>query len=62
MRDIAMSEVVGSLSYALDITEGQPPGHALRSCMIGMRLAEEIGLPAADRSNLFYALPGPDGA
>ena len=28
MRDIAMSEVVGSLSYALDITEGQPPGHA----------------------------------
>ena len=56
MRDIALSEVVGSLSYALDITEGQPPGHALRSCMIGMRLAEEIDLPAADRSNLFYAL------
>ena len=56
MRDIALSEVVGSLSYALDITEGQPPGHALRSCMIGMRLAEEIGMPAADRSNLFYAL------
>ena len=24
--------------------------------MIGMRLAEEIGLPAAERSDLFYAL------
>jgi HD-GYP domain-containing protein (c-di-GMP phosphodiesterase class II) len=56
VRDIALSEVVGSLSYALDITEGQPPGHALRSCMIGMRLAEAIDLPAPDRSNLFYAL------
>jgi hypothetical protein len=56
VQDIALSEVVGSLSYALDITEGQPPGHALRSCMIGMRLGEEIGLAAADRSNLFYAL------
>jgi len=56
VQDIALSEVVGSLSYALDITEGQPPGHALRSCMIGMRLAEEIGLSAAERSDLFYAL------
>jgi hypothetical protein len=56
LQDIALSEVVGSLSYALDITEGQPPGHALRSCMIGMRLAEEIGLSAPQRSDLFYAL------
>lgn len=31
-------------------------GHAARSCMIGMRLAGELGLDAADRSALFYAL------
>jgi HD-GYP domain-containing protein (c-di-GMP phosphodiesterase class II) len=54
--DIALSEVIGALSYALDVTEGQPPGHALRSCLIGMRLAEEIGLDARLRSDLFYAL------
>jgi HD-GYP domain-containing protein (c-di-GMP phosphodiesterase class II) len=55
-RQIALSEVIGGLSYALDLTEGEPPGHAVRSCLIGMRLAEEIGLDAAMRSHLFYAL------
>lgn len=56
MTDIALSEVIGSLSYALDIVEGQPPGHALRSCLIGMRLAEELKLGPRARSDLFYAL------
>jgi HD-GYP domain-containing protein (c-di-GMP phosphodiesterase class II) len=56
VADIALSEVIGSLSYALDIVEGQPPGHALRSCLIGMRLAEELELDARARSDLFYAL------
>jgi HD-GYP domain-containing protein (c-di-GMP phosphodiesterase class II) len=55
-RQIALSEVIGGLSYALDLTEGEPPGHAVRSCIIGMRLAEEIGLGSATRSHLFYAL------
>jgi HD-GYP domain-containing protein (c-di-GMP phosphodiesterase class II) len=51
-----LSEVVGALSYALDLTEGEPPGHAKRSCVIGMRLADELRLNAAMRSDLFYAL------
>jgi HD-GYP domain-containing protein (c-di-GMP phosphodiesterase class II) len=51
-----MSRVIGALSYALDVTEGEPPGHAQRACKIGMRLAEELGLDAATRSRLFYAL------
>lgn len=51
-----LSEVLGALSFALDITEGQPVGHSARSCMIGMRLAAEIGLGDDDRSALFYAL------
>src|SRR5215211_4999044 len=54
--EIALSEVIGGLSYALDITEGEPPGHAVRCCLIGMRLAEELRLDAAVRSDLFYAL------
>ena len=53
---IRLSEVVGALSFALDLTEGEPPGHALRSCVIGMRLAQELGLDAEARSDLFYAL------
>ena len=37
---VALSEVLGALSYALDITEGEPPGHAIRTTAIGMRLGE----------------------
>jgi HD-GYP domain-containing protein (c-di-GMP phosphodiesterase class II) len=44
------------MSYALDLTEGEPPGHAVRSCKIGMRLADELGLDPAVRSRLYYAL------
>jgi HD-GYP domain-containing protein (c-di-GMP phosphodiesterase class II) len=55
-REIALSELIGALSGALDIAEGEPPGHAKRSCLIGMRLAEEIGMDAGARSDLFYAL------
>ena len=54
--DIRLSEVISALSYALDITEGQPMGHAVRSCAIGMRVGEEIGLDDTQRSSLFYAL------
>jgi len=53
---LRMSEVISALSYALDITEGQPPGHAIRSCLIGMRLAEELDLGDEARSSLYYAL------
>jgi putative nucleotidyltransferase with HDIG domain len=48
--------VVSALSHALDITEGQPPGHAVRTCVIGMRIAEVLGLHPRDRSALFYTL------
>ena len=53
---VALSEVLGALSYALDITEGEPPGHAVRTTAIGMRLGEQLGLGEEDRSALFYAL------
>src|ERR687894_2639077 len=53
---IRLSEVIGGLSYALDVTEGEPPGHAVRTCLIGMRIADELGLDNQQRSDLFYAL------
>ena len=58
VRDAAYrtSEILSALSCALDITEGQPPGHAVRTCLIGMRIAERVGVPAEDRAPLFYAL------
>ncbi len=53
---VPLSRVVGALSFALDITEGEPPGHAVRGCAIGMRIAAELGLDDDARSDLFYAL------
>ncbi len=54
--DLRLSEILAALSYALDITDGQPAGHAVRTCLIGMRLAGEVGLEIEDRAALFYAL------
>jgi HD-GYP domain-containing protein (c-di-GMP phosphodiesterase class II) len=53
---IKMSEVMSALSYALDLVEGQPEGHSVRSCLIGMRLARDLGMDSFRRSALFYAL------
>ena len=53
---IRLSDVVSALSTALDLTEGQPMGHAIRTCIIGMRIAEELQLSAEERSDLYYAL------
>lgn len=53
---VSQSEVLSALSRALDLTEGQPEGHTLRACAIGMRLAEELGVTETDRGALYYAL------
>jgi putative nucleotidyltransferase with HDIG domain len=53
---VRVSEIISALSYALDLTEGRPMGHSVRSCMIGMRIAAEIGLSVAEQSDLYYAL------
>ncbi len=55
-HEIALSELIGALSRALDVGEGEPPGHATRSCLIGMRIADGLELEADSRSDLFYAL------
>jgi putative nucleotidyltransferase with HDIG domain len=53
---ILLSDVVSALSAALDITEGQPMGHAVRSCILGMRIAEELKLSTEQCADLYYAL------
>lgn len=50
-----LSEVIGALSHALDLTEGQPVGHSQRACMIGMHLADRLDLPSELRAEVFYA-------
>ena len=56
LSSVRVSELIAALSAALDMTEGQPRGHAARTCLIGMRIGAELGLSEADRSALYYAL------
>ena len=55
-EDFRFSEVLSALSFALDLVEGQPEGHTVRSCLVGMKVAGRLGLDAEMRSALFYAL------
>ena len=53
---VSQAHVLGALSYALDLTEGQPAGHSIRACWIAMQLGRAIGLGAGDLRDLYYAV------
>lgn len=55
-EQLTFSTIIGALSYALDLTEGAHPGHAIRTCMLGMRIGTELRLSPVELSDLYYAL------
>jgi len=55
-QELPLAKLIGALSYALDITEGQPPGHCVRCCLIGMRLGRALGLREESLWELYYTL------
>jgi HD-GYP domain-containing protein (c-di-GMP phosphodiesterase class II) len=52
--DVRLAELVAAISLATDLGTGQPMEHALRTCQLSMRVAGELGLPAAVRSEVFH--------
>ena len=55
-NSVRASRVLGALSFALDLTDGQPMGHSMQTCLIGMRIGTALGLAPAVLSDLYYAL------
>jgi HD-GYP domain-containing protein (c-di-GMP phosphodiesterase class II) len=53
---IRLSELLGALSHALDLVEGQPAGHCVRCCFIGVHIGREIGLSEEQIWELYYTL------
>ena len=53
---IHLSELLGALSTALDMTEGQPIGHCMRVCWIGTNIGLRLGLEGARLHDLYYSL------
>lgn len=48
------AEILASLSLAIDLGLGQPMEHMLRSCTLGLRIADVLGFDAASRRRLYY--------
>ena len=53
---IRLAEILSALGQALDMTEGQPEGHCVRCCYIGVRIGEMLKLDPVQQSNLYYTL------
>ncbi len=53
---LKLSDLIASLSHALDITEGQPEGHCVRCCWIGMQIGRRLELDEATLWSLYYTL------
>jgi len=51
----SLAEIISALSFALDLTEGAVPGHAMRSCLLGMRIGSELGLSDSALADLYHA-------
>ncbi len=52
----SLAEVLGAFSYALDLTEGQPAGHSIRACWIGLQIGQAIGLGDEALRDVYYAV------
>ena len=45
---LRLTELLASLSLATDLGTGQPMGHGLRTCLLAVRLARDMGLGIED--------------
>jgi HD-GYP domain-containing protein (c-di-GMP phosphodiesterase class II) len=52
--EVRLAELVASMSLATDLGLGQPPEHVLRSCVLGLRIAEDLELGEGQRAVVYY--------
>jgi len=51
---VRSGELFAALSLATDLGTGQPPEHALRTCLLAVSLSELAGLDDAERADAYY--------
>jgi HD-GYP domain-containing protein (c-di-GMP phosphodiesterase class II) len=56
VETISLAEILSAFSHALDMTEGQPEGHCVRACWVGMHIGKEIGLTDKELWELYYTV------
>lgn len=52
---VTKAEILIALSHALDLVEGQPAGHAARTCLISSRIASALGLSDKQKDDVYFA-------
>jgi HD-GYP domain-containing protein (c-di-GMP phosphodiesterase class II) len=52
--EVRLAELVASMSLATDLGLGQPQEHVLRSCVLGLRIAEDLELGEDERAVIYY--------
>ncbi|HET9736796.1 MAG TPA: HD domain-containing phosphohydrolase [Solirubrobacteraceae bacterium] len=52
---LRLAELIGAMSLAVDLGLGQPTEHVLRASVIGLHLAERLGLGEEERAAIYYA-------
>jgi HD-GYP domain-containing protein (c-di-GMP phosphodiesterase class II) len=51
---VRLAELVAALSLGIDLGFGQPMEHVLRQCLIGLRLADRLGVDDETRAAVYY--------
>jgi HD-GYP domain-containing protein (c-di-GMP phosphodiesterase class II) len=51
---VRLAELVAALSLGVDLGFGQPMEHALRQCLIALRIADRMGLDEDERADVYY--------
>ena len=49
-----LAELVAAISQATDLGTGQPMEHALRTCLLSMAVADELGLDPSTADEVYY--------
>ena len=52
---LSLSDLLGAMSHALDMTEELPAGHSTRAAWIALRIADELAMTREQKRNLFYS-------
>src|ERR1700716_2373702 len=53
---VALAELIGAFSLAMDLGLGQPMEHVLRSWLIAARLGDHLGVAREQRGSLYYVV------
>lgn len=54
--DLRLAGLLAALSHALDLVEGQPEGHCVRCCWIGVHIGRALNLSDGELWDLYYTL------